>query len=253
MVNYATSYFEYVAIGAQDASRADYPFLTEFAGTAFSLGVSRVRIADTVGLLNPITTSLLLKKLVKQYPGNSFEFHGHNDLGMATANTFAALHSGANAASVTVNGLGERAGNAALEEIVLALNLTSRLVHSVNSHLLGELSQVVSQASGHILPANKPVTGSKVLCHESGVHTNSILKNRETYQIIKAAQIGREEVDFVFGKHSGKNALKFFLSKHSVDITCESYPKLIALIKENAYNLKRGLTSDEVIKLANDF
>jgi homocitrate synthase NifV len=253
MVKYASSHFEYVAIGAQDASRADFLFLSEFIGEAFYVGACRVRIADTVGMLNPISTARLFRKIKKYFPKGSFEFHGHNDLGMATANTFVALNTGADAASVTVNGLGERAGNAALEEIVIALELNATLRHGIQTSVLGELSQTVSLASGLSLPANKPVTGSKALSHESGVHTNILLKNRETYQIIKASQIGREEQDFVFGKHSGKAALTVFLDKNNITLSCDSYAQFLSLIKEKAYMLKRGLTSDEVLRLAEKF
>ena len=117
MVAYAADKFEYVAIGAQDASRAEFHFLSDFIGEAIWLKASRVRIADTVGILNPITTARLFRKIRKYFPHISLEFHGHNDLGMATANTFTALSAGANCASVTVNGIGERAGNAALKKL----------------------------------------------------------------------------------------------------------------------------------------
>jgi homocitrate synthase NifV len=253
MVKYAVCHFDYVAIGAQDASRAEFPFLSEFISEAFYLGACRVRIADTVGMLDPISTARLFRKIKKYFPKGSFEFHGHNDLGMATANTFVALHTGADTASVTVNGLGERAGNAALEEIAMSLEIKSELRHGITTSVLGELSQVVSQASGLALPANKAVTGSKALSHESGVHTNILLKNRETYQIIKASQIGREEQDFVFGKHSGKKALIMFLDKNKITISCDDYLPLLSAIKLEACNLKRSLTSDEVFGLANKF
>ncbi|HEY4784951.1 MAG TPA: pyruvate carboxyltransferase, partial [Bacteroidales bacterium] len=252
-VKYASSHFEYVAIGAQDASRAEFPFLTEFIGEAFYLGANRVRIADTVGMLDPISTAKLFRRIKKYFPKRSFEFHGHNDLGMATANTFVALNTGADAASVTVNGLGERAGNAALEEIVMALELTSDIRHGITTSFLGELSQAVSSASGLVLPVNKPVTGSKALSHESGVHTNILLKDRTTYQIIKASQIGRKEQDFVFGKHSGKTSLIVFLNKNNISLSCEDYTPFLSAIKEKAYCLKRGLTPEEVLGLVDKF
>ncbi len=252
-VKYASSHFEYIAIGAQDASRAEFPFLSDFIGEAIYVGASRVRIADTVGILNPMSTSRLFRKIKRNFPNGIFEFHGHNDLGMATANTFAALHTGAEAASVTVNGLGERAGNAAFEEVVMALELSSDIRHGIRTSILGELSQAVSQASGSPLPSNKAVTGSKALCHESGIHTNVISKNRETYQIIKASQIGRQEQDFVFGKHSGKATLIDFTIKNNIKLSGTSFEIVLCLIKERAYMLKRGLSSKEVFELIDDF
>jgi homocitrate synthase NifV len=250
VMRYACSNFDYVAVGAQDASRAEFPFLSEFISEALYLGACRVRIADTVGTLNPISTARLFRKIKKYFPKGSFEFHGHNDLGMATANTFAALHTGAEAASVTVNGLGERAGNASLEEIVMALELSSSIRHGIRTSVLGELSQSVSQASGFLIPANKAVTGSKVLCHESGIHTNILLKNRETYQIIKASQIGRTEQDFIFGKHSGKNALIAFLNQNNINLSCNDYERILEKIKEYSNQLKRELTSTEILSFA---
>ena len=249
LIPYATSLFEYVAVGAQDASRADFNFLIDVINEAVMLNASRVRIADTVGILNPITTAGLFYKIRNNFTDFPLEFHGHNDLGMATANTFMALNSGATCASVTVNGLGERAGNAALEEVVMALELSSAVLHGVNTSVLGELSQFVSQASKNPLAFNKPVTGSKVLSHESGIHTNMLIKNRETYQIINAAKIGIEEKEFVFGIHSGKTALISFLNKHNINLSCADYLHVINCIKAKANGLKRELTATEVLEL----
>lgn len=247
LVDYAASKFAFVAIGAQDASRAEFPFLIDFIGEAFSLGVKRVRIADTVGLLNPISTAALFQNILKFYPEKLFEFHGHNDLGMATANTLVALASGAKAASLTVNGLGERAGNAALEEVVMALELSFSINHGIDTTVLHELSEVVSRASGLSIPSNKPVTGDKVLCHESGIHTSSLLQNRDTYQIIKASQIGLTEKEFIFGKHSGKRALSSFLDKRGVLLSYQKLEQILSVIKAEACMLKRGLSGDEVL------
>jgi homocitrate synthase NifV len=253
MVLYASSHFEYIAIGAQDASRAEFHFLADFIGEGLYLGARRIRIADTVGILNPMSTARLFRKIKKYFPKGSFEFHGHNDLGMATANTFIAFQAGADSASVTVNGIGERAGNAALEEIVMALELSSDIRHGIRTPILGELSQIVSQASCMPIPKNKAITGSKVLCHESGIHTNFLAKNRETYQIIKASQIGRQEQDFEFGKHSGKATLTDFVLKNNIQLSETSFEIVLCLIKEKAIMIKRGLSSKEVFDLIEDF
>lgn len=249
LIVYATAYFEQVAVGAQDASRADIHFLQELIGEAIASGAKRVRIADTVGILNPISTSELFKNIRTQFAEIPLEFHGHNDLGMATANTFAALHYGATAASVTVNGLGERAGNAALEEVVMALELSGNIKHGINTSVFNLLTKTVSKASGQIIPANKPITGSKVLSHESGIHTNSLLKNRKTYQIINAASVGRKESDFVFGKHAGKHALIAFLQSRKINISPEDALNAIEGIREISYRSKRSLSSVEVQQL----
>lgn len=250
MVTHASSKFDYVAIGAQDASRAEFHFLSDFIGEAIWLKAKRVRIADTVGILNPITTTRLFRKIRKYFPNVLLEFHGHNDLGMATANTFMALNSGGGCARVTVNGLGERADNAALEEIVMAMEISSTSYHGINTSVLGELSHYVSEASGIPLATNKPITGSMALSHETGIHTNILLKNRETYQIIKASRIGLTEQDFVFGKHGGKTALISFLNQNDISLTCDDYSIILERIKINSNHLKREFTGKEVLSLA---
>lgn len=246
LIGYALPLFEYVAIGTQDASRAEFSFLSDIIGEAANRGASRARIADTVGILNPITTADLFKKIRKVLPSIPLEFHGHNDLGMATANTFAALHYGATAASVTVNGLGERAGNAALEEIVMALELSSSIRHNINTAVLSRLAQTVSKASGQAIPCNKPITGSKVFSHESGIHTNSLLKNRKTYQIINAASVGRKEGEFIFGKHAGSGALMDFLQSKKINISREDALRALEKIKQISSHSKRPLSFAEV-------
>lgn len=250
LIKYASSKFEYVAVGAQDASRTDFTFLAEFIAETIRLNVARVRIADTVGILNPITTARLFRKIKKSFPNVILEFHGHNDLGMATANTITALSNGADCASVTVNGIGERAGNAALEEIVMAMELSSSLSHNINAFVLGELCHYVSLASGIPIPVHKPVIGSKVLSHETGIHTNILLKNRNTYQIIKASRIGLSEQGFIFGKHSGKASLIDFLQNNNIHLSdIEDYSIILDKIKQYSGSLKRALTHHEVLSL----
>lgn len=249
LVKYAADRFEYVTIGAQDASRCEMKFLNEFISAASSLGVYRVRIADTVGILNPFSTFQLFRKIRKKHPSIGLEFHGHNDLGMATANTITAFQAGANYASVTVNGIGERAGNAALEEVVMALRISDKTDLPIQTQYLSQLSQYVSRASGKPITDFKPVTGNMVLKHESGIHTRSLLRNRETYQIIKASDIGREESEFVFGKHSGRASVKAFFETNSTMITDEESKFILGRIKERSYLLKRSLSTQEVLMI----
>ena len=249
MVSYAKNYFEYVTVGAQDASRANENFLIDFVGEAITKDVKRIRIADTVGILNPFSTHVLFHKLNKFFPEIELEFHGHNDLGMATANTVTALTAGASCASVTVNGLGERAGNAACEEVIMAWELSFGKSFGMDTRVLGELSHLVSRASGVPVHQSKPVTGSKVLTHETGIHTNLLLKNRETYQIIEASTIGKKESGFVFGKHSGSNALMEFYKVHNIEISDFQCKQLAQLVKSKSEQLKRNLTEQELLEL----
>jgi homocitrate synthase NifV len=236
-------------VGAQDASRCDFNFLNEFIDAAQSLGVFRVRIADTVGILNPFTTFQLFRKIRRKHPSIGLEFHGHNDLGMATANTITALKAGADFASVTVNGIGERAGNAALEEVVMALKISEKNDLKLHTQYLSHLSQLVSKASGKPINDFKPVTGNMVLKHESGIHTKSLLKNRETYQIIKASDIGCEESEFVFGKHSGSASVKAFFLKNQTTLTDRQCIRILEIVKERSHLLKRSLSTNELLMI----
>lgn len=247
LVSYASDRFEYVTVGAQDASRADAVFLNEFIDAAESLGVVRVRIADTVGILSPMSTYKLFRAIRKKHGHIGLEFHGHNDLGMATANTVTALKAGADYASLTVNGIGERAGNAALEEVVMALKISEKIELNIKTQYFSQLSQVVSYASGKPVTDFKPITGDLVLKHESGIHTKSLLKNRETYQIIKAEDIGKEEQEFVFGKHSGKASVKAFFLKNQVSLTEVQSASILTLIKERSHLSKRSLSAGEIL------
>jgi homocitrate synthase NifV len=252
LAKYASSKFEYFAIGFQDASRTEFRFLSDIIGEAINTGAARIRIADTVGIMNPIQVTNLFKKLIKTHPSGNFEFHGHNDLGMATANTITALLSGASAASITINGIGERAGNAALEEVLMGIGHSTELKHQFNTVYLNRLSQFVSHASGIPLPLNKPVTGTNSLSHESGIHTNLLLKNRQTYQIIEAESIGIEEKKFVFGIHTGKAALKSFFDEKNMNIPSFEISGILYKLKCNSLKLKRKLREDEILNMAMD-
>jgi len=250
IVKYASGYFEFIAIGAQDASRADHHFLADFVLQASVCNVQRVRIADTVGILNPFSTARLIRKVSKIVPNMEIEFHGHNDLGMANANSVAALSSGARSVSLTVNGLGERAGNAALEEVIMALELSFGCKHGYQTSSLGSLSDLVSKASKRPLPISKPVTGGKALSHESGIHTRFLLSDRNTYQLIDAKAIGLKETEFVYGKHTGRYALRILLDRENIFVTEVSVSALLEQVKQIAVAKKQGLSEKEVISHA---
>jgi homocitrate synthase NifV len=249
LVPYAADHFEYVTIGAQDASRADKKFLLDFIGEAAYLKTARIRIADTVGILNPFSTFELIESIRTKFPEMPLEFHGHNDLGMATANTLAAFKAGADCASVTANGIGERAGNAALEEVIMALSLSCNHDLKMNTSVLNKLSELVSQASGIPMAPNKPVTGSKVLTHETGIHTNLLLKDPKTYQMISAASIGKEEENFSYGKHSGSNALYDFMQKKNIPVTDRECKEITRILKQQSIRLKRNLSQEELMDI----
>ena len=207
LVGHARGLFGYVSVGAQDASRADVRFLEEFACAAHEAGAIRLRLADTVGILTPGQTSRMVQGLCYAAPGLALEFHGHNDLGLAAGNTVAAIETGARCASVTVNGLGERAGNAALEEIVMALKIACHVDCGVKAQGLYELSQLVAGASGRDVPTAKPVIGAAAFQHESGIHCAGLLRNRATYEAFSSREVGRQQPAFLIGRHSSAAAL----------------------------------------------
>jgi homocitrate synthase NifV len=249
MIEYASGMFSYVTIGAQDASRAENGFLCDFVTAASALGASRVRLADTVGLLNPISTYEMVSKIRTVEKELPLEIHAHNDLGMATANTLAAYMAGAQCLSTTVNGLGERAGNAAMEEVAMALELSSGTLTGLRTEKFQEICTFVAAVSKRTLADSKPITGKMVLTHESGIHTNCLMKDRSSYQLINAAKIGRKEDDFVIGKHSGRSTLELFLKEANLPFDNELCTNLLAEVKEKSENEKRSISKEELYDL----
>ena len=243
MVEYASGYFEFIAIGTQDASRADDLFLSEFVSKASDCGVQRIRIADTVGLLNPFSTSKLIRKVSKVVPGIELEFHGHNDLGMANANTLAALSSGAKSVSVTVNGLGERAGNASLEELVMTLESLYNYKTRLKTTELYLVSRLVSRLTGVPVAQNKPIVGENAFTHESGIHTHGLLADTRTYEPITPEMVGRER-RIVLGKHAGRASVQLALKELGLDASDEQLGDILKRIKELGDKGKRVTDAD---------
>jgi len=249
LIEFASPMFDYVTIGAQDASRAETDFLQKFVSDASVFGASRVRLADTVGILNPISTFDMISSIRSVVRYLPLEIHAHNDLGMATANTLAAYMAGATSLSTTVNGLGERAGNAAMEEVAMALELSAGISSTLRTESFSELSAYVAKVSKRFLSDSKPITGSLVLIHESGIHTNCLLKDRNTYQLISAEKVGKEEQKFLIGKHSGKSTIIYYLTEANLPFTDEEILLLVAKVKECAEALKRSITKEELLDL----
>lgn len=248
IVSYAKQRFEYVAVGAQDASRAEQSFLKKYIEQAQEAGAFRIRLADTVGILNPITTAQMMKEMKANFPHLLFEFHAHNDLGMATANAIVALESGADAVSTTVNGLGERSGNAALEEVLMGLKKSTAIPVHYNVALLTELSDYVYAVSGRIKHESKPITGNMAMKHETGIHTRSIIKNRATYELFDAQEIGGKS-EFLFGKFSGKAAIQNLFERKGISICADGISEILQRIKTLSAEQKKSFSEKEVIEL----
>jgi len=190
-----------VCIGGEDSSRADPEFLRRVLDTAAEAGARRFRFADTVGIMEPFGVAERMRDL-RSGSDLEIEFHAHDDLGLATANTLAALVAGATHANTTVHGLGERAGNAPLEEVVMGLRHLHRIETGIDLAHFGEVSEIVARASGRPVPWQKSLVGDGVFTHEAGIHVDGLIKDPLNYQGIDPAEMGRAH-RFVLGKHSG--------------------------------------------------
>lgn len=250
LVPRAKKYFSFVSVGAQDATRADAELLESFVLDAEACGADRVRIADTVGIATPTSLIGLIHRL-KSVSHAALEFHAHNDLGMATANAYTALEAGCQAVSVSVTGLGERAGNAALEELAIALKLSGKYETSIDTRKLSSLCTAVSKASGREIVDQKPVVGKSAFQHESGIHCAALLKHPLSYQPFLPDQVGRNGHEMVIGKHSGSASLQHYFSDKGITMTRGEANHLLALVRTTATEKKRALQPDELEQIYN--
>lgn len=235
-----------VSLGCEDASRADPDHLSEVIELAERLGAFRVRLADTVGILDPFATHDLVARLVAR-SDLALEIHTHDDLGLATANALAAVRAGARHVSVTVGGLGERAGNAPLEELAVALD---RLGYpaGVDVARLCDVAAVVATASGRVIPPQKAVIGAQVFTHESGLHVAGLLGNRATYQGLDPRDLGRDHA-FAIGKHSGRAAIVHALASHGVALDDRVYAGLMKRVRAFAVRFKKSMPVDLLVEI----
>lgn len=237
-----------VSVGAEDASRTAPEFLVELARVASNAGAMRFRIADTLGLLDPMGAYRLVTSLAPNI-ALPIEFHAHNDFGMATANTVMAFYAGAEHLSVTVNGLGERAGNAALEEVGSALDANG-IETGLSLPALPNLSQLVAQASGRELSPAKPISGDLVFSHEAGIHVDAILKQASTYEDPRCApaRFGRER-RLVVGKHSGIAGLRLALAEAGLPDSDSLARQVKPLLRDFVTTHKRSATPEDLSSL----
>jgi homocitrate synthase NifV len=249
LVKKGLAHFDGVSVGVLDATRADDELVETFGATAAAAGARRLRIADTVGIGSPTTVRRLFERLAEAVPGIDLEFHGHDDLGLATANTLAAIEGGAGVASVTVNGLGERAGNAPLEEVVVALTFLGLGATAVDPTKLAALCRRVAECSGRAIPASKAVVGEDVFVHESGTHVAALLKDPYSYQPFLPEAVGAPGTRFVVGKHTGSAALRHILRSRGIEVKPEIARELIPHVRRVAEEEKRELTAEEVERL----
>ncbi|MCK9915658.1 homocitrate synthase [Microbacteriaceae bacterium K1510] len=231
-----------VAVGGEDSSRADVDFLAEVIATAKAEGARRFRVADTLSVLDPFSTDALVSAL-RRTTDLEIEFHAHDDLGLATANTLAAAQAGATHASVTVIGLGERAGNAPLEEVAVGLlQLYGRQTGTVLTEL-DNVAAVVAAAAARAIPLNKAIVGEHVFTHESGIHVDGLLKDRRTYQALDPMVLGRSH-RFVIGKHSGQSSITALLSELRLPASQEELRMILARVRKHAVTSKAPVAAE---------
>jgi len=252
-VRLARRYVDDVEFSAEDATRTDIDFLREVTRATVAAGASTVNIPDTVGYCTPDEFGETIARLVADVgDAAAISVHCHNDLGLAVANSLAAVQAGARQVECTVNGIGERAGNCALEEIVMVLQVRrDRLPHStrINTPQLYPASQLLSSLIAFGPQPNKAIVGRNAFAHEAGIHQDGVLKERTTYEIIDPASVGVPESRLVLGKHSGRHALRvrceglgFTLTPAQIDAV---YRQFIALADR-----KKGVTDDEIAAMA---
>ena len=236
-----------VSVGGEDGSRADETFLIDVAQFAQEWGAFRFRFCDTVGVLDPFTTFEKVQKLVTVLD-IPVEMHTHNDLGLATANALAGIRAGATSINTTVNGLGERAGNAALEEVVMALRQIYGIKTNLQTQHLLELSRLVAKTVNYPVPPWKAIVGSNTFAHEAGIHAHGVLHNPCTYEPFDPKEVGCER-RLVVGKHSGRHLLHQVLQDHGITLDDSHSQALLDAVRDRAVQLKRSLTEDELLAL----
>lgn len=235
----------YVSVNAEDASRTDEEFLLEFVRTAKAAGADRFRYCDTVGIHEPFGMEERIRRIIA-VTGIEVETHTHNDFGLATANALAGVRGGATYVGVTVNGLGERAGNAALEEVVMALKYTMGISVPIDTRRLRPLSEYVARASARILPEWKAVVGAKMFAHESGIHADGALKDPRTYEVFEPEEVGLER-QIVIGKHSGTAAIRAKFKEYGIDLDQQTAEEVLRRTRAAAVRLKRSLFDKELV------
>ncbi|AXM89586.1 2-isopropylmalate synthase [Anoxybacillus ayderensis] len=256
-VRYAKKYFPIVQWSAEDACRSDLPFLATIIERVIEAGANVINIPDTVGYITPKQYGDIfsfLKKNVRNIEKISLSAHCHDDLGMAVANSLAAIEAGATQIEGTINGIGERAGNAAIEEVAVALYIRKDYYQAetrLNLQEIKRTSNLVSKLTGMIVPPNKAIVGKNAFAHESGIHQDGVLKEKTTYEIISPQLVGVQSNSMVLGKHSGRHAFRTRIQELGYSLTEEEVNRLFVRFKDLA-DKKKDITDDDLIALILD-
>ena len=250
-IKLAKSLVDEVEFSAEDATRTDYGYLREVLQATYEAGARTLNVSDTVGYSLPHEYAELIGKLVRDIPGAIISVHCHNDLGVAVANSLAAVQAGARQVECTINGIGERAGNASLEEIAMALKVRGATIGAetgIKSELLAPTSAMLSGITGIWPQPNKAVVGRNAFAHEAGIHQHGILVNPLIYEIMIFASVGVKETIFVLGKHSGKHAVESRLRALGVHLSPEEVEAVTARVKQLA-DTQKFVYDDDLLSL----
>jgi len=249
-VTHARNLCDNVQWSPMDATRTEYDYLCRTIEIAIKAGASTINIPDTVGYTAPRESAELIRRLIKDVPGATeviFATHCHNDLGMATANSLAAVDAGARQIECTINGLGERAGNTALEEVVMAMKVRNDIMPfrtQIDSTKIMAISRRVATVSGFAVQFNKAIVGKNAFAHESGIHQDGMLKNAETFEIMLPEDVGLGETNLVMGKHSGRAALRSKLKDLGIDLADNQLNDVFVRFKDLADRKKEVFDED---------
>ncbi|WP_119066028.1 2-isopropylmalate synthase [Aggregatilinea lenta] len=259
MVSYARALCEDVEFSPEDAGRSDPGYLVEVLTVAIESGATTLNIPDTVGYLSPDEYGALMEQLIAETPGGDrviWSVHCHDDLGMATANTLAGLAAGARQAEVTINGIGERAGNTSLEEVVMAIHTRPTFYHlstNIDTTQLARTSRMVSNFTGIVVQPNKAIVGANAFSHEAGIHQDGMLKHHMTYEIMTPETVGLSQSNLVLGKHSGRHAFRVRLKDLGVELGEDELNQAFDRFKELADKKKLVTDADIEALIADEF
>ncbi|MBQ9536972.1 MAG: 2-isopropylmalate synthase [Desulfovibrionaceae bacterium] len=253
-VKRCVGYTPNVEFSCEDFSRSDKDFLCHIIGEVIAAGATTINLPDTVGYAQPAEFAALCDYVIKNTKGSEkviYSVHCHNDLGQAVANSLAALNVGVRQIEVALSGIGERAGNAALEEIVMALQVRKDfygLSHNITTEKLYPTCRLLSMIIGRPIPLNKAIIGANAFAHESGIHQDGMLKNRETYEIMTPQSVGRTQTHLIIGKHSGRNAVQQKFESLGYHLTSEQLNEIFTAVKDLA-DRKKTLHDEDLMAL----
>ena len=238
-------------ISAEDATRTDLEFLLKMVSLSKKKGAERFRICDTVSKFDPFRTFMVISTI-----NNAIDFplevYNHNDFGMATANGMAAIRGGAESIVVSVGGLGDGTGNAALEEIVMALRYLENVELGIETSKFREIAEYVAKASARAVPVWKAIVGTNVFAHESGIHADGVIKNPKNYEVFNPAEVGLTR-QLVVGKHSGSHTILHKFKEYNIDLTDKEANDILAMTRAMSVDLKRPLFDKELMYIYNEY